>query len=105
MEARQGRDSRSEARCAARQRDRPCFWAGDAHDSTDQQAFGHTVIKESFLQLQRDIDVPQRWQEDTNGRQPQERRKRAHPLTLRSSARSECAIHPKTNHSRDSIET
>jgi len=30
MEARQGRDSRSEARCEARQRDRPCFLAGDA---------------------------------------------------------------------------
>ena len=26
----QGRDSCNEARCAARQRDRPCFWAGDA---------------------------------------------------------------------------
>ena len=33
MEARRGRDSRSEARCAARQRDRPCFLAGDAHSA------------------------------------------------------------------------
>ncbi len=33
MEARQGRDSRSEARCAARQRDRPCCLAGDARTS------------------------------------------------------------------------
>lgn len=82
MEARQGRDSRSEVRCAARQRDRPCFWAGDAHESTDQQAIWHTVIKASFFQLLRDIDVLQKWQEYTKGRQPQERRKRAHPLTL-----------------------
>ena len=35
MEARRGRDSRSEARCAARQRDRPCFLAGDARLSYD----------------------------------------------------------------------
>ena len=37
MEARQGRDSRSEARCEARQRDRPCFLAGDAHAINDGQ--------------------------------------------------------------------
>ena len=29
----QGRDSCNEARCAARQRDRPCFLAGDAHSA------------------------------------------------------------------------
>jgi len=33
MEARRGRDPRSEARCAARQRDRPGFLAGDARVS------------------------------------------------------------------------
>lgn len=37
MEARQGRDSRSEARCEARQRDRPCFLAGDAHAVVEMQ--------------------------------------------------------------------
>lgn len=62
------------------------------HESTDQQAIWHTVIKESFFQLLRDIDVLQKWQEDTKGRQPQERRKRARPLAL-GRARAQNALY------------
>ena len=48
MKARQGRDSRSEARCAARQRDRPCFLAGDAHAVVEMQRGSSVVGKQPF---------------------------------------------------------
>lgn len=61
MEARQGRDSRSEARCAARQRDRPCFLSGDARYAgcCEARAIDTIIIKISVtLDLKYAIDNP-----------------------------------------------
>lgn len=69
----------------------PTSWSKTV-ESTDQQALWRTLIKESFFQLQRDIDVLQRWQEGTKSRQLKERRKRARSLTL-GRARAQNALY------------
>lgn len=60
MEALQGRDSRSETRCEARQRDRPCFLAGDTRAVAKMQR-GSSMVDMRTLrgrQAQRGGDSP-----------------------------------------------